>query len=250
MFKLIIISIFGLNHFLHAQTFRTIKQENALFKYAHKDSKLNGICTEIINAVSKENSQITFIGLNSKAPLMRIESMLNSNDIDLFFCLLKNEERIKFINFSSESLFKINHILLTIKKNSSHIPESYEELKMLSQKKPILVAQGSSLAQLLKNKGIKVDDGTRDEVSIAQKLIMGRGDYFYVQDLATREILEHLGISREDIVIGKKSFKQEEHFVAYSKKLSEQKINLINKAILDIKEKKIIDKILLKYKYQ
>ncbi len=68
-----------------SQILKTVSQDNSLVKYASAADEMPGICREIAAAVMAYDASLSFQGLDQPVPLTRIEKMLESGIIDVFF---------------------------------------------------------------------------------------------------------------------------------------------------------------------
>lgn len=239
-----IFSIFG-----HSLDLTSISQDNSSIKYNKGSYNQAGICADIADELKKLGINIT--GLSNTAPLLRIERMLETGDIDIFLCMLKNAERAHKFHFLSTPLYTVNHIIVKNANNkllaATPDPKTFDDLRKASKDFPILVPKGSSLVGLLTGKGILVDSGAVDEESVLRKIVAGRAKYGYFQDLSVIATLRNSS-KFPTIEILPTVFYTETQKVAYSKKLSPEKVEQLEKAIKKLEASGALNKIKARYK--
>jgi hypothetical protein len=64
---------------------RTAIQSGSLAKYAPDDAENPGLCLEMLRAVERVDPGLHFVGLDLRAPLLRVERLLAQGEIDVFF---------------------------------------------------------------------------------------------------------------------------------------------------------------------
>ncbi len=230
----------------HAVSIKTMSQDNSAIKFNPSNAEKPGICTEVVNYLTKKYSELQITGLDIHAPLARIEQGLESGQIDAFFCLLKSPERAAKFNFNETPIYKVNHIIITKADDKVEIKDM-AALKSLSEQSPVMVAQGSALAKFLESQGVKVESSTKDEVANLNKLLLGRGRFYYAQDLSALASIHEGKLDLAKFRILPNSFKEEAQYVAFSKQATAATIQKISAAIDDMKKSGELDKIVSKY---
>lgn len=230
----------------HAISVKTMSQDNSAIKFNPSNSEKPGICAEVINAITKKYSDIQITGLDTQAPLTRIEQGLESGQIDAFFYLLKSPERAAKFNFNETPIYKVNHVVVAKADDKIEIKD-IAALKSLSEQSPVMVAQGSALAKFLESQGVKVESSTKDEVANLNKLLLGRGRFYYAQDLSALASIHEGKLDLSKFRILPTSFKEEAQYVAFSKQATAASIQKISAAIDELKKSGELEKIVSKY---
>ncbi len=242
----ILISFILFTNLAQALEVKTITQDNSVLKFNPSKSEAPGICWEVIKTIEKNNPDIKFSGLETSAPLPRIELSLETGAADVFICLLKSPERAEKFIFNEVPIYKIKHVVLAKADDNIEIND-LAALKTISQTSPVMVPQGSSLIKFLDSNGVKQDSSTKDEVATIKKMLAGRGRFVYGQDLSLMASLKEGGIDQKQIKFLPTAFKEEPQLVAYSKKASPDLVKAVNAAIEKLAASGELAKIVEKY---
>ncbi len=160
---------------------RTAMQSGSLAKYAPDDPTAPGLCLEMLRAVERIDPGLRFIGLELRAPLLRIERMLALGEIDAFFCLLKSPERAQQWRYLPVPLYRIRQMAVQRMSDSTEL-RSMADLVVAGAKKPVLVPQGTLLAATLRRSNVAIGFAPSEREAL-QMLLLGRTDVVYGQDL-------------------------------------------------------------------
>lgn len=230
----------------HAISIKTMSQDNSAIKFNPSNPAKPGICAEIISFITKKYSDLQITGLDTQAPLTRIEQGLESGQIDVFFCLLKSPERATKFHFNETPIYKVNHVVITKADDKIEIKD-LATLKSLSEQSAVMVAQGSALAKFLESQGVKIESSTKDEVANLNKLLLGRGRFYYAQDMSVLASIHEGKLDLSKFRILANSFKEEAQYVAFSKQATAATIQKISAAIDDMKKSGELENIVSKY---
>jgi len=160
---------------------RTAMQSGSLVKYAPDDAASPGLCLEMLRAVERIDPGLRFVGLELRAPLRRIERLLEQGEIDAFFCLLKSPERARQWRYLPVPLYRIRQMAVQRMSDSTEL-RSMADLVAAGAKKPVLVAQGTLLAETLQRANVAFGFAPSEREAL-QMLQLGRTDVVYGQDL-------------------------------------------------------------------
>lgn len=230
-----------------AQEVRTVAQDNSFFKYDIANPTKPGLCRELVDAISVTDPSLKFTGLNKAIPLARIEDFLQYSKIDVFFCMLKSEERMKKFNFIDIPLYNISHVIVT-KSNDEILTKPDLTLEDISKVGTILVNKGSALVTDLSKQGIKFQAGAKDDLQILDMLEKKRGRFYYAQDMTARYVLQKSNLAAK-YSLYPKVFKTEQQYIAYSKNLSPIVLNKITSAIQKLQKQGKLKAIYQKYTF-
>lgn len=222
---------------------KTLGQENVPFKFDHQNPKLPGFCQELIDILNKDHFSIS--GSEKLTSIRRIESELERGAIDLSICLLKNTAREKKFHFIPIPLFVVNHIVVSIKSKALKI-SSFDDLREISKKDPLLVSQGSSLVKTLEAQKINYDDSPKGDISVIKMLEKNRGRFAYMQDMSLFALVRNRVIQNKDLKIYS-SLQKDTQYVATSKHLAPQKIELLTQKLKSLQAEGTFEKIKKKY---
>ncbi len=168
---------------------RTAAQAGAPAKYAESGHRRPGLCAELLQAVERSDPGLRFRGQDQFLPLRRVERMLGQQEIDVFFCLIRSAERQRQWDYLPVPLYRVRHRVVLRLEDRDEIL-GWPELRALSRRKPVLVAQGSVLAQTLAQAQVSYSEAPRGDAEALRMLLLGRSDAVYAQDMALAPLLE------------------------------------------------------------
>lgn len=171
-----------------AQSLRTIAQRGAPVKYAPGHAERPGLCSEVMDLLEQADPGLRFTGRDQSATLRRVELMLERGEIDVFFCLLDTPERRRRFDYLSVPLYRIRPLLVQ-RADELAPPPTLAELAQASRARPVLVAQGSVLAQMLARAGVTINDSANTDEAALRMLALGRVDFVFGQDMTLLPLL-------------------------------------------------------------
>ncbi len=200
-------------------TLRTAAQSGSPLKFSPGDPQHPGLCAEVAAALVEADPQLHLTGLDRLVPLRRLELMLATDDLDVFFCMLPSERRREMMRFLPIPLYRVRHVLLV--RTGTPTPRSWTALRAFARRKPILLVQGSQLAVSLQQADVNHVEAARSEVDAVHMLMRGRADAVYGQDLALRHAVRLAGIDEGLVEFGPFAFEEQPQLVAVSRRLPE-----------------------------
>ena len=227
-----IIFLFFLSVFITPSLFAEIIKtefQNSFPKYYLQKGKMTGLCIDIIKAIELQDPSLHIFKTNSFKSFKRIQSNLEKGDIDLIFCFARNKEREEKFLFLDTPLYQVNHLLIARANDNIQI----DNFKQLSQFKEgaILTVFGTSTARHLKSQSqATVDAGARTIRLNLKKLQYGRGRLFYFHDLGTVNTIKAF-FNEDDFRVIRGNFKRYNHYIAFSKKVSQETVTKVDNAL-------------------
>ena len=207
------------------------------------DGKLKGITIDIINMIQKK-TDYRFTYKNSDSTLLRIKEELVKNRIDVYFGMLKDGGREKYIDFI-EPLYNIHYVVVTLAENQEKI-ESIDDLKKASQKTPVLTVFGSIIEDNLNSNGIKNEAGGKSIETNLDKLLGKRANYVVYHDIAI-----HYGINekkyRGKFKVLKLNIKEDSLWLVVSFKLDKKIKDELKEIVRNLKKESEWKKMMKKY---
>ncbi|HCM26469.1 MAG TPA: hypothetical protein DIC34_08010 [Treponema sp.] len=175
-------------------TLNTISQTGYVSKYNAGDTERPGICIEIIREMGKIDPELKITGLEKQAATARIESMLDEKAIDIFFGLAKSSARETKYLFVEPELYSSSQCLF-IRSDDNIDIKTFDDVKKLGKDGSVLVIAGSIQETYLKSVGgLVIDAGSTDTILNLNKLISGRGRFYYGSDFNTMEGISGQGL--------------------------------------------------------
>ena len=177
----------------HAVTFRTVYQEGFPSKFNSENPDRPGICLEVLRAVERIDPEVKFIGLEKRATTARILSMLDNREIDVFFGLARTPDREnKYIWIGK--IFSAQAYLFVLRSESQEFTRM-EQIQQLTQNNTILVIPKTAQDEYMKKiPGIQIDRGAQDTEQNLNKLVKGRGRFYFGSDSNTMPVISRMGL--------------------------------------------------------
>ncbi len=229
-----------------SQILKTVSQDNSLVKYASAADEMPGICREIAAAVMAYDASLSFQGLDQPVPLTRIEKMLESGIIDVFFCFLRNRDREARFRYIDVPLYTVRHVLLAKADDPIDI-KNFSDLHRLEKQNIVLVNFGSSLVQHLNDAAVRNNASAKNDVQLLRMLESGRGRFIYGQDLTLLEMLRRMRV-KERYRILPTVFKEEHQYLAYHRNLNPAVVLKLEKAIRALSISGQLEKLVNRYR--
>lgn len=196
---------------------RTAAQAGAPAKYGGPSLRRPGLCAELLQAVERLDPGLRFSGQEQFLPLRRVQRMLGQQEIDVFFCLIRSAERQRQWDYLPVPLYRVRHRVVLRLEDRDEIL-GWPELRALSRRKPVLVAQGSVLAQTLAQAEVSYSEAPRGDAEALRMLLLGRGDAVYAQDMALTPLLEQPEFAGR-LRLAPLVFQEEDQYVAVARGL-------------------------------
>ncbi|OHD07062.1 MAG: hypothetical protein A2086_05125 [Spirochaetes bacterium GWD1_27_9] len=244
---LFLLSIFSFN--LISQELKTNAQDsNPKYFETEKDGKkiVSGICIDIMREVEKISGNIKFSGDQEMIPFKRIEAKLENGDIDVFFGMIKNEEREKKFIFLDIPLYPTRNMMAVRIEDDIKI-QSFDDIRKLGKDGVILVATGTAHYDFLKEQtGLIVDEGGKTVENNITKLLCKRGRFVYSSDKNFISILNDPEFKGK-IKILPTVFNEEYQYAAFYNKTPKSTLDEIKKSLGTLSKNGKLKEIFKKY---
>lgn len=167
---------------VHAhQALRIAVQENSAPKFlalAPAGSPAQGICPDLLRAIEQHDASVRFVFETHAQPLRRLERRMELADTDAN-CLVDNAERRAKFQVVQNYLFSFNYHLIARGDDMVHIND-WNDVRRLGKDGKILVVSGTGVVDRLRRLGgLSVEESGKSATANLQKLVMGRGRFFY-----------------------------------------------------------------------
>lgn len=224
---------------------RTAQQAGTPTKYG-TDAALPGLCMEVLRAVEKLDPGLRFTGLEVKASIRRIERMLANGEIDAFFCLLKSPERVQQWRYLPVPLYKIRHIAVQRADDRALDLQGMQDLIVASHQKPVLVVQGSVLAQTLIRANVITGEAPSEREAL-QMLLLGRADLVYGQDVNILRHIRDLGLG-DRLKVSPTVFFEDTQYATVAKHVSPELEQRLTQALQQLERDGVLKAIADRYR--
>ncbi|MCH7342939.1 transporter substrate-binding domain-containing protein [Pelomonas sp. CA6] len=201
---------------------RSAAQAGAPFKYGSAASARPGLCLEIAQAVGQGGSGLRIVGLDREVTLRRLELLLEQGELDVFFCLLRSERRLRMMRYLPVPLYRVRHVL-AMRMEDMDMPRTLDELREVSRRRPVLVAQGTQLAQTLKDARVNHVEEAKSDREALQMLLRGRADLVYGQEQNLRALVREAQLEAL-LRVGTQAFAEEFQYAVVSRQLPESAV--------------------------
>lgn len=158
---------------------RVAAQSDSEPKFVAQGNAVIGSCIDIFRAIERIDSELKFIGDQRWMPLKRIEAMAGAGQLDAVCGLVRNSERVTAYKILEAPLFTVTYHFLVRADDPINV-KSLDEVRKLKSEGIILVNGGSGPVSFFKNVGgMKVDSSASSTGANIEKLLAGRGRFFY-----------------------------------------------------------------------
>jgi polar amino acid transport system substrate-binding protein len=205
---------------------------------------ISGLCVDIENALERADPAIKFVAPRGFVPITRIESGLETGELDAFCGLTKNAEREKKYRFVWE-LYKTGGRIVARTDEKAAIA-SLEDIKKLGSDAVVLALYGSAQASYLRSIGLDVDDGGVSINDNFVKLLNGRGRFFYQYDLGVFATINRYGYG-DKVKVYPGVFNQVGQYFVLSAKTPKAVLDAVRTAFDKIKISGELDRIIAGY---
>lgn len=166
--------------------FNTAAEAGARHKFGRLGAQPPGFCVECVRALIAHDPGLQFEGLEHCLPVLRIERELAAGGLDVFFGLLKTSARLERYRFIEQPTLYVSRHRVAVRAQDHEVDpvHEFEDVRALGDKGFVLATRGTAYASyLLRQPGLKVDDGGIDHLQNLRKLMKGRGRFFYQSEV-------------------------------------------------------------------
>lgn len=225
---------------------RTATQDGLLAKFDPASRERPGICLEIIYALQRVDPTLRFTGLARSMSTTRIEQEMQQGTLDVFFGFLKTPARERHFRFIDPPLF-FQHSRVAVRAGDRVQIASLADIAALGRDGVVLATQGTAHVPYLRAvTGLRVDDGALSSHANLQKLLLGRGRFFYQGDLNLASDIRRYQLS-DKVRILPLSFRREAQYVAFSRQVPPEAVARVERALQALQRSGELDAIFRRY---
>jgi polar amino acid transport system substrate-binding protein len=224
---------------------KTAAQESTPKYYLH-NRQMRGLCVDLINAIESIDPGLKFSGYEKFAPLTRIEAGLEEGIYDVFFGLIKTDEREEKFTFVDPPLY-VTHTMLGVRADDDVVVKSLDDVRRLDREGVVLAVRGTGHIDFLQRQGVRIDAGAKANSDNLNKLLAGRGRFVYHTDISLVAELMRGQLERRIRVLPMK-IKPEPQYLAVSKRLSQDVVARLGKAVALLQTNGMLEKIFSRYR--
>jgi ABC-type amino acid transport substrate-binding protein len=214
--------------------------------YADGSTGVEGLCIEILKAIERIDPEIKIQVKMGIVPFKRIEVELEGGGIDLFFGMIRNEEREKKFIFLEPPLYATSNKLV-VNANDTIQVNSWDDVRSLGAQGIILVDFGTAHVKYLEEQGgLLVESGGKTREDNLQKLMLRRGRFYYSTDLGIVHVIRTQGLEGKFRLLPR-VFKEDFQYLAVSRKAPVTAPGRLAAALKKLAESGELQKIRAKY---
>lgn len=179
---------------------RTAAEAGAPHKFARPGEQPAGFCIDYARELASHDPGLQCEGLEQYLPVLRIERELAAGSMDVFFGLLKTAARLERFRFIDQPPLYISRHRAAVRAQDREADavRSLDDIRALGDQGVVLATRGTAYTSyLLRQPGLKVDDGATDHVQNLRKLLKGRGRFFYQSEGMIRQLIQAEGLQDE-----------------------------------------------------
>ncbi|TXI20023.1 MAG: transporter substrate-binding domain-containing protein [Roseateles sp.] len=183
----------GLPRASTAAPWRTAAEAGAPHKFGRPGEPPSGFCMDYLQALTLRDPELQFEGLDHYLPVLRIERELAAGTLDLFFGLLKTPARLARFRFIEQPALYLSRHRVAVRAGDREADavRDFDDIRALGEQGVLLATRGTAYtAYLLRQPGLRVDDGASDHLQNLRKLLRGRGRFFYQSEGMIRQLIQ------------------------------------------------------------
>lgn len=227
---------------------RTAPQEAAEPKYVALEeggkAVVGGLCVDIMRAIERQEPTLQFEVEPHWQSLARLEAGLSTGAFDAVCGLLHTKERDAKFVFVDHPLFAVKYYLAVRADDNVQI-NNWDDVRKLGDQGIVLVISGFGVIKRLQAEGLRVDATGRDSRANIQKLLAGRGRFFYHRSPGIKAEIRGSGSADMVKLLPTVMDRQQFHMMV-SKSVPAEAVEKMRKALLKLEQtgelKKLLDK--------
>ena len=179
---------------------RTSAEAGAPHKFARPGEQPAGFCVDYARALAARDPGLQFEGLDQYFPVLRIERELAGGTMDMFFGLLRTPARLERFRFIEQPALYISRHRVAVRAQDREVDavRGFDDIRALGDQGVVLATRGTAYtSHVLRQPGLKVDDGATDHLQNLRKLLRGRGRFFYQSEGMIRQLILAEGLQDE-----------------------------------------------------
>lgn len=213
---------------------RTAAQETAEPKFVETKqgdkTVISGLCIEIMKAIERIEPQLKFNLDPQSQSLARLETGLAVGTLDAVCGLIRTKEREAKFTYVDPPLYR-SRFLLAVRADDDVRINNWGDVRKLGEQGTILIISGhGAIKKLQAQGGLNIDSSAKDPRTNIQKLLGGRGRFFYHRSPGIQEEIRNVGASNKVKVLPTVMDSQSFH-MALSNTLPAETVAKVRKAV-------------------
>ena len=229
---------------------RTAAQETAEPKFVElkqgDKTVISGLCIEIMKAIEHIEPQLKFNLDPQPQSLARLETGLAVGSLDAVCGLIRTKEREAKFTYVDPPLYR-STFLLAVRADDDVKINNWDDVRKLGEQGTILIISGhGAIRKLQAQGGLTIDSSAKDPRTNIQKLLGGRGRFFYHRSPGIQEEIRNAGATNKvkilPAVMDSQSF-----YMTLSNTLPAETIGKVRKAIAHLASSGELNRLLDKW---
>ena len=216
---------------------KTLGQDNAVPKFVRGASSgggtgaTTGFCVDALRAIERVSRKLRFVGEERLMPPGQIENALAIGQIDVACGFARNDARAARFLLLEPALFNARYVLAVRADDPVTVVNSLDDVRKLGEQGVILGVHGlSAMSSLAREGGLKIDDAGITPAANLQKLLLGRGRFFFYRSPGMRAVIQDAGLVGKVRVLPGTVFTTKLHMLV-SKNLPQETLDELQRAI-------------------
>jgi polar amino acid transport system substrate-binding protein len=230
-------------------TLRVAAQTAAEPKYILQNQEgkavMGGLCIDIMHAIEKIEPKLKFAMDPEWQPLVRLEAGIASDKLDAICGLIRSKYFEAKYLLVPQPLFTVKYYLAVRADDNVRI-DNWGDVRKLGDQGVVLAISGFGVVNKLRDLGgLRIDSSGKDSITNIQKLIAGRGRFFYHRSPGIRAEIKKSGYT-DKVKLLPTVMDTEEFYMAMAKTMPPEVIEKMRKALLQLENngelKRLVEK--------
>lgn len=156
-----------------------------------------GLCIDILRSIERIDPTLQFIGDQTWVPAARIDVQMAHGALDAACAMLKTKDRLAHFSFIEPPLMAVQYMLAV--RAGDHVNvASMADIVALEHDNVVLGVHGMGAATRLAGiPGLHLDTGTSTARQNLEKLVAGRGRFFYYRSPGLKSIIRNFCMEKK-----------------------------------------------------
>jgi len=215
---------------------RIVAQDQSAPKFITTPSGSVGFCVDALRAIERQEPRLRFVGEDRAEPTARIENRLADGTLDVACALARTSAREARSQFIQPALFQAKY-QVAVRADDPVDVANLDDIRKLGAHGAILGVKGLSVMSTLANEGgLIVDDNSLSAESNLQKLLLGRGRFFFYRSPGINAVIREAGMQGKVRVLPPTIYTTRLYMLA-SRSLPRETVELLEHAIAELEKR-------------
>ncbi len=207
---------------------------------------LSGLCIDIMNAIERIEPELKFVVDPQLQSLVRLEAGLATGNLDAVCGLIRTKERAAKFNYIEPPLFRTD-FMLAVRADDDVKINNWDDVRKLGDQGIILIISGhGAIKKMQAQGGLIIDSSAKDPKTNIQKLLGGRGRFFYHRSPGLKEEIQNARAANK-VKLLPTVMDSQPFYMALSKTLPNEVVEKMRKAIKQLASSGELNRLLDKW---